>query len=110
MEACVAGATDDLGARLGPVSSAWLAGIGVTTVAQLAARGVIPLCVELRAAGHPVSANLAYALTAALRHLDWRALPGPERLGLKAELHDAFAALARRSSTSAPAPAPATGT
>jgi hypothetical protein len=61
--------------NLGPKSAASLAAIGITTRAQLAARRSIGVCEELRAAGHPVSINMAYAIEGALSDCDWRALP-----------------------------------
>ena len=71
--------------NLGPKSSAWLADIGVTTREQLAAFGPIETCRRLRAAGHPVSVLMAYALEGALTHTHWNELPPETKQWLRAE-------------------------
>ncbi len=71
--------------NLGPKSSAWLADIGLTTRAQLAALGPIETCRRLRAAGHPVSVLMAYALEGALTHTHWNELPPETKQWLRTE-------------------------
>lgn len=71
--------------NLGPKSSAWLADIGITTRDQLAALGPIETCRRLRAAGHPVSVLMAYALEGALTHTHWNELPPETKQWLRAE-------------------------
>lgn len=61
--------------NLGPKSAAWLAEIGITTREELARVGAIEACRRLRKAGHPVTANMAYAIEGALMDCDWRVLP-----------------------------------
>jgi DNA transformation protein len=84
--------------NLGPKSTAWLAAIGVRTREQLAALGPIETCRRLRAAGHPVSVLMAYALEGALTHTHWNELPFETKQWLRVE----FAEMKR----TAPAPPP----
>ncbi len=78
--------------NLGPKSTAWLAAIGVRTKAQLRALGAIEACRRVRAAGHPASLLLAYALEGALTDTHWAELP-PET---KRWLREEFARMKRR--------------
>jgi hypothetical protein len=64
-------------------STAWLAAIGITQIGQVAERGVIPVCVALRAAGFPVSLNMAYGLAGDLLGLPWNHLPPDLRAQLQ---------------------------
>jgi hypothetical protein len=41
--------------------------------------GVIPVCLRVKAAGYPVSLNLAYALQGAIMGVRWNALPDSVR-------------------------------
>lgn len=77
--------------NLGPRSSAWLAGIGITTREQLVRLGPVETCRRLRAAGHPVNTLMAYALEGALTGTHWNAL-SPET---KTWLREQIAALRR---------------
>lgn len=81
--------------NLGPKSSAWLADAGITTRAELARLGPIEACRRVRAAGHPASLLLAYALEAALMGCHWQALPPDFRQHLRLE----FAKLKREPRT-----------
>jgi hypothetical protein len=76
--------TDDQGCfRPGLATTAWLAGIGITHIRQVAVIGVIETCHRLRAVGHPVSLNLAYGLQADLMGTTWNQLPEEERAALR---------------------------
>ena len=68
--------------NLGPVSSGWLAAVGVHTVSDLERLGSIDAYRLLKGHGYPASLNLVYAIEGALRGLAWNRLPA----ALKAEL------------------------
>jgi hypothetical protein len=69
--------------NLGPKSSAWLADAGITTRAELERIGTIEACRRVRAAGHPVSVVMAYAIEGALMGCHWNALPWEFRQQLR---------------------------
>lgn len=68
------------GLGLGPVSTAWLAAIGIHDRAT----GTCSAWLVLRQQGYPVTLNLLYALEAALQGCDWRRLPDATREQLRA--------------------------
>jgi DNA transformation protein len=74
----------------GSKSSEWLADVGITTLDQVVQMGVIPVCLRVKAAGHPVSLNLAYALQGAIIGVPWNALPPPIREDLQTAYRAAF--------------------
>ncbi|MEN9361174.1 MAG: hypothetical protein RL095_2709 [Verrucomicrobiota bacterium] len=59
---------------LGPTTNLWLATLGITLRSQVAERGPVAICVELKKLGHPVSLNLAYALQGAINGCAWNQL------------------------------------
>jgi DNA transformation protein and related proteins len=77
--------------NIGPRSAAWLAEVGVHTLADLRRVGVLETWQRCALAGHPVSLNLAYALEGACRDCDWRDLPAAVRTRLAADLRRAEA-------------------
>lgn len=74
--------------NLGPVSQAWLAEIGITTVDELRAAGVLPVYRLLKEM-YPerVSLNLLWGLEAAARGIDWRDLTAADKAQLQQRLH-----------------------
>ena len=60
---------------LGPVSTQWLATLGIHTRDQLAHVGPLPVYALLKANGYNVTINLVYALEAQLRGCHWTDLP-----------------------------------
>lgn len=71
--------------NLGPKSSGWLIKSGINSLQQVRELGPIEVCRRLRAAGHPVSVVMAYALEGAVMGCHWNALPWETRQFLKAE-------------------------
>ncbi|MDX1414415.1 MAG: TfoX/Sxy family DNA transformation protein [Candidatus Promineifilaceae bacterium] len=73
--------------NLGPVSSNWLAEIGIYNVDDLRAAGVIPTYKLLKEI-YPqrVSLNLLWGLEAAVRDIDWRELTEADKEALKKQL------------------------
>lgn len=71
---------------LGPRSEAWLAEIGISTVAELKAVGAVAAYRRLKH-WNPrlVSLNALYALHAALNGLHWRAVDAETKARLRAE-------------------------
>ncbi len=84
--------------NLGPKSAEMLAGVGITTRDGLAKVGAMGACRQLRAAGHPVSRNMAYAIEGALMDCDWRALP----LDFQKQIAVHFAAMKRELKNASP--------
>lgn len=78
--------------NLGPVSAAWLAGVGVVTRADLIRLGPVAAFLRVRDAGHKASMNLLWALAGAERGLRWNKLTDDERQRLLLELDAAVAA------------------
>ena len=72
--------------NIGPRSAAWLASVGLHTVEDLEALGTVAAMGRLRAAGHPVTLNMAWALEATLRGVDARALPAEVKAALRSVL------------------------
>lgn len=68
---------------IGPVSSRWLADIGVKDMAGLERRGSVAIFLAVRARGQRASANLLYALEGALLGLRWDRLPDVVRANLR---------------------------
>lgn len=64
----------------------WLASVGITNIRDVARIGVIPTCILLKQAGHPVSLNLAYGLQADLMGTTWNCLPE----SVRDELREAY--------------------
>lgn len=68
---------------IGPVSSRWLADVGVKDIADLERRGSVATFRAVRAREQRVSANLLYALEGALLGLRWDRLPDAVRAKLR---------------------------
>jgi len=67
-----------------------LADVGITTLDQVVKMGVVPVCLQVKAAGYPVSLNLAYALQGAIMGVPWNALPPTIREELLTAYRSAF--------------------
>jgi hypothetical protein len=68
---------------IGPKSAGWLRGIGIRTRADLERIGVIDAFRQVRAAGHPASFNLLWALQGALQEIHWTMVPPKVRDDLR---------------------------
>lgn len=84
--------------NLGPKSAAWLEAAGIRSREAVARLGVIETCRRVRAAGHPVSVVLAYALEGALAGCHWQAIPWETKQFLRTE----FARMKRAESPGRP--------
>ena len=75
--------------NIGPKSSEWLASVGVHTLDDVAAIGVIEIYKRVKAA-YPdkVSLNLLYGLQAALLDLPWNELPPDIKAELKRQVEE----------------------
>lgn len=75
--------------NIGPKSSEWLASVGVHTLDDVAALGVIETYKRVKAA-YPdkVSLNLLYGLQAALLDLPWNEMPPDIKAELKRQVED----------------------
>lgn len=71
---------------LGPVSTQWLATLGIHTRDQLAHVGSLSVYAALKANGYNVTLNLVYALEAQLRNCHWTALPQDVKASLRSAL------------------------
>jgi hypothetical protein len=73
--------------NIGPVSSQWLAGLGIYTLGDLKKAEAIPTYRILKER-HPkkVSLNLLWSLEAAIREVDWRELSAADKASLKKAL------------------------
>jgi len=71
--------------NLGPKTQLWLHGVGIDSEADLRAAGAVDAYRRLKFAfGKAITLNALYAMEAALRGCDWRALPDAVRRKLKA--------------------------
>jgi DNA transformation protein len=77
--------------NLGPVSSRWLASVGIHRRADLIRLGPVEAYLRVKAAGHKPSLNLLYALAGAERGLRWNKLSEQDRHQLLMELDAAVA-------------------
>ncbi len=75
--------------NLGPKSTAWLHDIGIYTLADLEAMGVVDAYCLIQAKHEGPSLNLLYALYGAVHGIPWNLLTTEQKAGLKAEV-DAF--------------------
>jgi DNA transformation protein and related proteins len=73
---------------LGPSSRRWLATIGVTTPAQLAAQDPFAVNARLKATQPGVSLNLLCALIGAVEHRGWRDVARVDRTTILLRLED----------------------
>lgn len=73
--------------NLGPKSSEWLASVGIHTLDDVVALGVVETYKRVKAA-YPkqVSLNLLYGLQAALLDLPWNELPADIKVELKRQV------------------------
>ena len=72
--------------NLGPKSKQWLNNVGIFTKADLAHVGSVIAYRIVKEAGYPATANLLYALEAALLDIDWRALDSEQKERLRREV------------------------
>ena len=77
--------------NLGPVSTRWLATVGVRRRADLIRMGPVEAYLRVKAAGHKPSLNLLWALAGAERGLRWNKLSEAHRHQLLLELDAAIA-------------------
>ena len=77
--------------NLGPVSTRWLASIGVRRRADLIRMGPVEAFLRVKAAGHKPSLNLLWGLAGAERGLRWSKLSEADRHQLLLELDAAQA-------------------
>jgi len=77
--------------NIGPVSSRWLAAVGVRKRADLIRLGAVGAFLKVKAAGYKPSLNLLWALAGAERGLHWTRLPDEARQRLLLELDAAQA-------------------
>jgi TfoX-like protein len=77
--------------NLGPVSTKWLASVGVRRRADLIRMGPVEAYLKVKAAGHKPSLNLLWALAGAERGLRWNKLSEEDRHRLLLELDAAVA-------------------
>lgn len=82
--------------NLGPVSSRWLASVGIHRRADLIRVGPVEAFLRVKAAGHKPSLNLLYALAGAERGLRWNRLSEEDRHRLLLELDAALAQRGKR--------------
>ena len=73
--------------NMGPKSSEWLASVGIHTLDDVAALGVVETYKRVKAA-YPdkVSLNMLYGLQAALLDLPWSELPADIKAELKKQV------------------------
>ncbi|MGQ0586116.1 MAG: TfoX/Sxy family protein [Gammaproteobacteria bacterium] len=72
--------------NLGPVSSRWLASVGIRRRSDLIRVGPVEAWLRVKAAGHKPSLNLLWALAGAERGLRWSKLSQEDRHRLLLEL------------------------
>jgi hypothetical protein len=77
--------------NIGPVSSGWLASVGVKSRADLIRLGPVQAYLRAKDAGHRVTLNLLWALAGAERGLQWNRLSTEDRQQLLLELDAALA-------------------
>ncbi len=81
--------------NLGPKSAGWLIDAGIHSLEQVRKLGPIEVCRRLRAASHPVSVVMAYALEGALTGCHWNEIPREAKEFLRIE----FARMKTRETT-----------
>ena len=75
--------------NIGPKSSEWLASVGVNTLDDVAALGVVETYKRVKSAyPNQVSLNLLYGLQAALLDLPWNELPPDIKAELNSQVED----------------------
>ena len=72
--------------NLGPVSTRWLASVGIQRRADLIRLGAVEAFLRVKGAGHKPSLNLLWALAGAERGLRWNKLSEQDRHALLLEL------------------------
>ncbi|TDR47725.1 TfoX-like protein [Tahibacter aquaticus] len=75
-------ASNDKIRNVGPKSAAWLRQVGVRTIEDLRAVGVIETFLKVKRAGFRPSLNLLYAMQGALDDCHWADLPDTTKAGL----------------------------
>ncbi len=82
--------------NLGPVSTRWLASVGIHRRADLIRLGPVEAFLRVKAAGHKPTLNLLWALAGAERGLRWNKLSAEDRHRLLLELDAALAHRGKR--------------
>ncbi|MEM9657669.1 MAG: TfoX/Sxy family protein [Planctomycetota bacterium] len=72
--------------NVGPASAAWLAAVGVGSLADLRRIGSVAAYARVRRVRPQASRNLLWALEGALRNCDWRDLSNEDKAQLEREL------------------------
>ncbi len=68
--------------NIGPVSTKWLAAVGIHTLEDLQKVGVVNAYNLVRAQGHNATLNLLWALQGAITNTPWHALPASDKQDL----------------------------
>lgn len=79
---------DDQAMPLGPASAAWLAQVGVRTVADVKARDAVALYLSVKSVQPAASLNLLWALAALQDGTHWRVVARERRTELLMRLDD----------------------
>lgn len=74
--------------NLGPVSTRWLAAVGIHTLDDLRKVGVVNAYNLVRARGYNATLNLLWALQGALTGLTWNKLPEAVKQDLKRRIKE----------------------
>ena len=72
----------------GPVTSSWLAHIGITTIDEVRRIGSVEIYRLLKQQGYPVSLNLVYGLEGAILGVPWNRLPDDVKAELRAAIQE----------------------
>ncbi len=68
--------------NIGPKSAAWLRQVGLRSLDEIAATGVVETFMKVRRAGFKPSLNLLYALEGAVLDCHWQEVPDARRIEL----------------------------
>lgn len=74
--------------NIGPASAKWLAAVGIHTVDDLSALGVINAYTLVRAHGYNANLNLLWALQGAVMDIHWARIPAHIKLELRQRLKE----------------------
>lgn len=79
--------------NIGPKSAAWLRQVGLRSLEEIAAIGVVDAFMKVRRAGFKPSLNLLYALEGAVLDCHWQEVPDARRVELVSAAEAAIALL-----------------
>ena len=79
--------------NIGPKSAAWLRQVGLRSLDEIAAVGVVETFMKVRRAGFKPSLNLLYALEGAVLDCHWQEVPDARRIELVSAAEAAIALL-----------------